>query len=100
LQVGPFTVENITAAHEIPGLQKLHIFPNPTAGRLNVFIQLASPDRVDLSLWNGLGVKVADWSHVGSHWQLSAELGGLASGVYFLKIQVGQGVAVQRVVVE
>ncbi len=81
-----YNVDGTTPTHDIVNQDFAKVFPNPTTGQLTIECDL---DREDITkqihLYNGIGqcVKTAFFTTP----QYQVDLSGLASGVYFLKIQ-------------
>ncbi|OON70074.1 FG-GAP-like repeat-containing protein [Hymenobacter sp. CRA2] len=73
-------------------------YPNPAHGRL--FVQLVSPGAVHLTLYNQLGQQVRRAAATSGSTPLSFDLTGVAPGLYTLRVQTGERMATQRILVE
>ena len=94
-----------TAVGTGPGEARVEIvgaFPNPTAGDASVRFSLAEPGPVALRVFDATGREVAtvaarDFS-ADTH-DVTADLSGLASGVYVVRLEAGGEVATTRVAI-
>jgi len=77
-------------------------FPNPAAGQARVAFELATAGDVSLRLFDTMGREVAVVTEgartAGAH-SVTADLGGLASGVYVLRLDAAGEVATARIAV-
>ncbi len=79
---------------------QLNIFPNPTAGELNVAFELAAPAAVTIDLMDATGRQIQRLyqGRLGSGVQrLPLNAGGQPAGLYFLRINDGSGSGVKAV---
>jgi glycosidase len=87
---------------ELQARYQMEVFPNPTRGEVQVRFELPEAAWVQVQLYNNLGQVVATIAQT----QMSAGSQhlrwneGLASGVYFVRMQVGAGVLSKTVVVQ
>ena len=81
----------------------IHVYPNPSAGKLNIDFALTESDQVSFSVTNLLGEVVLSWNKnysVGGNISEQTTLENLASGVYLVnvsnkKINFNQKIVVQ-----
>ena len=77
-------------------------YPNPAAGQARVAFELATASDVSLRLFDTMGREVAVVTEglrsAGAH-TVSADFGGLASGVYVLRLDAADEVATARIAV-
>lgn len=87
------------AAPETNFEQYVNVFPNPSAGELNVRIDLIHPDGITVKLFDVLGscVKQASFSDISSD-ALSMDLSDLSNGVYIVNITKGASVVTKKIV--
>lgn len=80
----------------------LEVFPNPSASTAQIQFFLAAPNDVQLSLHNGQGQIVKTIAlpalSKGMH-TFNLEIQDVAAGIYQLKLQAGETIVVQTVVV-
>ena len=84
--------ENI---YEPTGLHKINVFPNPTAGELQVTsneLQVTSIEIFDVS-----GKKLSSHPHIISSSHQKIDISHLNSGIYFMKIGTEQGETVKKI---
>jgi CotH kinase protein/Lamin Tail Domain/Chitobiase/beta-hexosaminidase C-terminal domain/Secretion system C-terminal sorting domain/SprB repeat/Divergent InlB B-repeat domain len=80
----------------LPGIsdQALHIYPNPTSGRVNIQSELVD---MEISVVDVLGrILLLKKDSMNT----SIDLSGFANGVYFIRVKVATGERVERMVVE
>ena len=101
LASGPVVVENISGVNDILFLSNFEVVPNPSTGLFNVNWTLA--DQKDLNL------QILDWSGrqvFQQHFEQSTaqtatiDLQTYASGVYVVRLQIGNQSAIRKIVVE
>jgi hypothetical protein len=95
LQLRPVNVSGTRAAQ--PALA-LTLYPNPTAGSVRLALTIPSALRSQVQVFDLTGRLVQKASFVGSSLELPTQ--GLSAGTYFVRVQSGTAVAVQRLVVE
>jgi len=74
----------------------IHVFPNPTAGKVNVFYHAISSGNGEISLYNAAGQRVRSESIVIESGDNLVKITGLADlpkGIYFLKLTSPAGVS-------
>ncbi|GAB5536717.1 MAG: hypothetical protein Rubg2KO_29660 [Rubricoccaceae bacterium] len=87
----------------LPDVLALHApAPNPTRGASSMQVDLPTPARVRLSIYDALGREVAvaldDERRAGTH-AVELAVGGLAAGVYVVRLVAGSEVQMQRLTV-
>jgi len=95
-KLGFLTFRGGTAADDAPadGGLGLRVSPNPTMGRAEVRFALARPGPVGASVVDVTGRRVrvlASGPHAAGPHMLSADLSGLAPGVYAVVVETGEG---------
>ena len=87
---------------ETSGLRIVGAYPNPAARSARVAFELATAADVSLRVFDAMGRQVAVVAEgaraAGAH-SVAADLGGLASGVYVLRLDAGGEVATARIAV-
>lgn len=87
---------------ETAGVRIAGTYPNPAASQARVAFELATAGDVSLRLFDTMGREVAVVTEgartAGAH-SVTADLGGLASGVYVLRLDAGGEVATARLAV-
>lgn len=79
---------------------EISIFPNPVAGDLTVRLRLQQSEVLKWTLLNPEGKTVKDWGSSrgqGGWMQKQMDLGDLAAGLYFLRIEGGSFFQVRRI---
>ena len=78
------------------------IFPNPNAGNFRVSSSVSYTQSATLSVWNLQGQMVHQqaWSLLPGENVCALSLQGVSRGLYVVKLQTQQGVAVQRVLID
>ncbi len=107
MSAGFSIVPNTTAINDTPdaahpaGFQLFPNFPNPFNPSTVIMYQLSAVSHVRLTVYNAygqvVGVLVNEQQAPGSY-QLKFNAGGLASGVYFYRLQVGANTQTQKMI--
>ena len=94
------TGDDADAKQEGISVQEHAVFPSPTSDRLNIAITDAYTGSVTLSVLDGLGRKVSEFSYEKDGPDLRTEItvSDLVPGVYLLRIEEGKEVSVKRFV--
>jgi hypothetical protein len=92
-----------TPDDELPiAFELLRTFPNPFASTTNITFHLPEPGKVDLRIYDPLGRLVAilaeDHRGQGAH-TIRWDAGGMATGIYFLRLRMGEYHAERRLAV-
>jgi hypothetical protein len=74
------------------------IFPNPTTGKLMIDVSAMSFDRAEVNITDLLGREVFSGSMNSQTSALSVDLSNFASGVFIVKITIGNKTIIRRVV--
>jgi hypothetical protein len=80
----------------------LETFPNPAAGTATVRFDLAAPSTVEVSVYDLLGRRVAtlaEGEHPSGAHALPLDAGGLAAGLYLVRLEAGASVLTRRLTV-
>lgn len=81
--------------------QYISIAPNPTSDWLNISLDLPNVNDVKINFYDVLGRRVLrDAESITSKDYLNFDLSELNTGIYFLKIEVGQEYLIERIIVE
>lgn len=94
---------NNTAIDESLFLNELTVFPNPFSGSARVSLDLVSADQVSMNLvdFSGKTVKAFDFGQKGAgRHELKINADGIATGMYFLTVQVGDLQTVRKVTIK
>ncbi|MBW6492596.1 MAG: T9SS type A sorting domain-containing protein, partial [Lentimicrobium sp.] len=78
----------------------LSVYPNPLSDQMNITLALDKPNPVSLIMTNNLGQIVAfineNQYSAGTH-QIFWNASKLPSGIYFLRLQIGDGVVIKKI---
>jgi len=96
-EVGPFMVGNTTNTKEIDGLVNVNLFPNPTAGKVNLKAELEYNQDIQIIVYNFLGEKVYFNQIESANIELDLDLSNLASGNYLVQLRSSDGMYVEKV---
>jgi hypothetical protein len=89
----------LTDISTIEYLTALKIFPNPTAGRLIVDLELSKSANVHVAIYNITGQLVQDLGHqTTSRAQINTDLSNLSEGVYIVKLIIDNQTIAKRLV--
>lgn len=91
MSLRPVFTEDPTSSTEAGPVAAFRLFPNPSADRMNLSFSLRARSQVRGTLYDGKGVAVRqmiDQTLVAGPHELTAELGALPAGVYFLELRV------------
>jgi hypothetical protein len=82
------------------GLSKnVLLMPNPSSGRVNISVNLPSPENIKINIHNTLGQLINSTTHEAvSENNLSLDLSDQPNGVYFVTIISGNDKMVQRLI--
>ncbi len=72
------------------------IYPNPTDGFLQLDIQNSDPERCDIEIFNATGIVV--YRRTGT--QNLIDLSGYPDGIYFIKVEVGKEILIQKIIIK
>ncbi|MCS7086751.1 MAG: T9SS type A sorting domain-containing protein, partial [Bacteroidia bacterium] len=80
----------------------LTVYPNPTKGPVTLSFSCAEATRADVSVFNLLGTKVFEKTYETAQGQneISPDLTGSPTGIYFVRLSVGEHAQTVRLVVE
>jgi len=82
-------------------LQPLTVSPNPFNPETALGYRLSAPGWVSLQVYDTAGRETAKlvngWQDAGAH-EVTFDGAGLPSGIYFVRLQAGEGMAVQKIV--
>ncbi len=89
----------VSSNHEITILQKLDISPNPSNGVFNVKIQLAELAQTQVDVYNVTGHLIQTATALSASPSFRFDLRDRPTGLYFLKIMVGESYLTRRIVI-
>ncbi|TAK47729.1 MAG: hypothetical protein EPO28_01775 [Saprospiraceae bacterium] len=101
MRVGNTGGPNAVKDEKLPALQ-LRLLGNPAGEHLDLEVTAERPGKASLVLFDGQGRVVRDFGKkhlAGGTERLSLPVGGLAAGVYFLKMEMEEGGSAVKVVV-
>ena len=77
------------------------VYPNPTTGLVNIFLELESPSKITIEVFNIMGQKVLEEQLSEQTYQkIPVNLSLLSAGVYTIRIQLNQRYVFARVLVK
>ncbi len=74
----------------------INVYPNPTSGKLFVFIETEKNTNVRLNIMNSLGQKIRE-EMVKSNGQIEIDLSGNPAGMYFLNSLIGEQLITKKI---
>jgi len=93
---------SITSTVGVPEPERTwaRIYPNPASGSIYVLVDPSSGGKSRISLLNALGIQVREYHPVLAGGQPAMlPVGGLPTGIYFLKITVGEQTLVRKITI-
>lgn len=90
----------VVSTPELPSFdQYIHVYPNPSAGEVNIQVDLIYAEDINVNIYNVLGaqVKQASFNETSTN-VLSVDLSGLPNGVYIVDVLKGEQKATKRIV--
>lgn len=96
------TIETIVGVEDLsPLADSVQLFPNPTSDKVFINIALEKQSAVEISIYDIAGRKLLEAEDAAVLMRdFSFDLTSFASGVYQVKILVGEDILVEKVVVE
>lgn len=101
-EFGSYTIETIVVGlNELEKKAEVQVFPNPTRDNIQVQFAFSTTAPINYRLWDARGrlMKSGDFMQ-GGDLSASILLDGFTSGIYFLKMKVGEEFIVKKVLVE
>jgi len=92
-------VEALTNTAYLEGLNKFDLFPNPSAGLVNLEVEMESASAMSLKIYDVLGKVVWTGAYNAQSVSQQIDLSNLSSAVYFVEINVGKASTVQRLLI-
>ncbi len=92
-------VSVVSSSQEIAILDKLDISPNPSNGFFNVKIQLSELAQTQVDVYNATGHLIQTATALSASPSFSFDLRDRPTGLYFLKIMVGESYMTRRIVI-
>ena len=100
LEYIPDTIPNVTLEDEFQELGAL-VSPNPFTTTLRIDYKLQNPDKVNIAIYNNIGVQVKlllnETKYQGSH-QILFDASKLESGIYFCVLKTSEGVQTKKMI--
>jgi len=97
--VSTIDVEALTNTTFMEGLNKFNLFPNPSAGLVNLEVEMESAAAMHLKIYDVLGTVVWTGTYNAQSVSQQIDLSDLSSAVYFVEINVGGASTVQRLLI-
>jgi hypothetical protein len=97
-EYGPYEIENLLAVEGLDFLEEMKVLPNPTDGQLNVNLEFTNFTKARISILNKLGQVVLSNQVEGSLINKEYDINRLAKGMYFVKLEVGNGVVIKKII--
>lgn len=99
--IQPF-VQNTTGISSLGRTSGISVYPNPTAGNVNLDVMLINDEKVKVELMNSLGQVILSESHnlSSGNNKLSFNLDESAKGMCFVKVKTVSTVLTERIVLE
>ena len=95
LEFGPFIIDAITGIADLDD-QLIRVFPIPAKEYIRVQFEFSISEKVPYTLWNSSGALMRFGQVLNSGF---IDLNGLGSGVYFLKIKIGEEIMVRKLII-
>jgi len=81
---------SVTGIEDNPLLSQISIYPNPADDIINVKLADGITEKLEIAIVSQMGQQLMQLAETGNN-QLSADISGLAPGVYFLRIKSSSG---------
>ncbi|MEL7534264.1 MAG: T9SS type A sorting domain-containing protein, partial [Bacteroidota bacterium] len=86
---------------QIDLVENFQVFPNPTAGELNILIETERPTDMELKIYNLQGQKVMrEVNRNISRVDRKIDLSSLTAGVYFVHLTTPEGTQIAKIVLQ
>lgn len=87
----------LTKTETLPNGGEFKVYPNPTAGKLNVEVS-NNTQNLEIAIYNAVGVQVAvvNTSNL-TNGTFAVNLDGLAAGLYIVKVKTGSEITTKRI---
>jgi hypothetical protein len=95
---GPYEIKNLVAINTIEILQSFNVTPNPTTSDFTLELDFSSKTEARISLINNLGQEITSEVISSSVYTKNYNVSDLPSGMYLLRVQVGNEVSIKRIV--
>jgi len=82
------------------GLYTMRVYPNPTAGQVNIQMELMEEGSVEILIQNTLGQTVAQERVSGTSVTHRMDVTSFEAGIYLLSVRTASGVIIERLIVE
>lgn len=86
----------------IKEVSNLNIFPNPANSNFNISLTNNNADAVSYEIINAIGqtVRVENLASLKGESQYSIDSNNLESGIYFVKVKVGEAISVKKITIQ
>lgn len=81
----------------------LDVFPNPASGHARIIItELLNKGlkEISLEIWNSMGLLISSGKTVASYGQATLQLDGLGPGIFYIRVNTGEGSGSLKLVIE
>ncbi len=95
---GPYEVKNLVGITEIQSLTRFNISPNPTSDEFVLELEFNSKTDVNVSIMNHLGQVLKTENISNSSLSKTYNVSELPSGIYLVRIQVGNEMSIRKIV--
>jgi hypothetical protein len=91
----PFNLRNAALFN---GIEFVNIYPNPNTGSMNVEVKTNNVADINIQIINMQGAIVDNLTVKSSSFKSQLDFGDLASGLYYMKFQVGEDMRILKMV--
>jgi len=88
-------ISSVVGLNEIDISNNVSVYPNPSSGQINVFVNGQTSGNIDVKIINMLGEVVAENSDNAQR-KFSFDLSGQSNGMYFVKVETVNGSAIKK----
>lgn len=99
LLISTVDVDALTNTAYLEGLNKFDLFPNPSAGLVNLEVEMETASSMKINIYDVLGTVVWTGAYTAQNISQQIDLTDLSSAVYFVEINVGEARTVQRLLI-
>jgi len=100
MYVDDINIQNMTDVQSELLHSEVNLFPNPSSGKVNVYVNMFSRDNLTIKVMNAVGQEVSvmtEKASIGGNYEL--DLSAEPNGVYFIEVQTGTEVVTRRIVI-
>lgn len=94
-------VRNCTGIEEQEGFGDVNVYPNPTSGMFTISVVNADFKELNISVVNIQGKEVYNFTdkNISSDYNKQIDLEGLAKGIYYIKLNTGDDMKIQKLII-